>query len=128
MSPRYSKCVLIVDDDPSDRKLFTRELEKQGFQVTATGSAEEAMTAIVGGKVGCLIADQIMAVKGQELAELATGVRRDLSVILISGASHPEPDTSGASFVQKDDLAKLVELVTDSMERWRTEKSPDRQV
>ena len=122
MPPHYSRLVLIVDDDPSDRKLFSRELERHGLQVAATGSAEEAMAAIVDGKIGCLIADQVMTVRGQELAEIAAGVSRDLGVIVFSGAPHPrDPIPAGALFVSKDDLPKLIQLVTECMERWRTQ-------
>jgi CheY-like chemotaxis protein len=83
---RYSKIVLLVDDDPADQKLFSRELEKHGFRVIITASPENAMAAIVGGGIGCLVTDQIMPVKGGELATLAAGVRGDLSIVVFSVA------------------------------------------
>jgi len=71
---RYSRSVLLVDDSPADRALFTRELQRAGFDVLATGSAEDAMSVIVAGGVGCLVTDEVMAVTGQELAAIAAGV------------------------------------------------------
>ena len=117
--PRYSKSVLLVDDNPADRALFARDLSRLGFDVLQTGSADEAMAAIVGGKVGCLVTDQVMSVPGQELASLAAGVRADLRVIFLSGAAHPrEPIPAGAVFVQKDDRPKLRGAVVECMKPW----------
>ena|SRR5690348_4836570 len=125
MPERYSRVVLLVDDDPADEKLFGRELHKHGFPVVLTGSPEDAMAVIVAGKVGCLVADQIMSVKGEELAQLAAGVRQDMGIIMLSGAPYPrEPIPASTVFVSKDDLPKLIQTVTDFMERWRTENMP----
>lgn len=79
--PRYSKSVLLVDDNPADRTLFGRDLSRLGFDVILTGSADEAMAAIVAGNIGCLVTDQVMTVPGQELASLASGVRADLGIL-----------------------------------------------
>ncbi|HKR86282.1 MAG TPA: response regulator [Terriglobales bacterium] len=67
---RHAKSVLLVDDDPADRTLFSRDLRRLGFEVIQTGSPEEAMAAIVGGRVGCLITDQVMTVPGKNWLRL----------------------------------------------------------
>ncbi len=120
--PRYSKSVLLVDDNPADRALFGRDLRRLGFDVIQTGSADEAMAAIVGGHIGCLVTDQLMSVSGQELASLATGVRADLGIVFLSGASEPrEPIPAGMVFVQKDNRPRLREAVIECMKAWRVD-------
>jgi DNA-binding NtrC family response regulator len=116
--PRYSKSVLLIDDDPADRALFSRDLARAGFDVIKTGSAEEAMAAIVGG-IGCLVTDQVMSVTGQELAKLAAGVRGDVCVVFLSGASEPrEPIPETSIFIQKEDREGLREAVIKCMRPW----------
>lgn len=121
--PRYSKAVLLVDDDPADRALFGRDLSRLGFDVILTGSADEAMAAIVGGNIGCLVTDQVMSVPGQELASLASGVRADLCVVFLSGALRQrEPIPPGTVFIQKDDRAGLRNAVLECMKAWQIDK------
>lgn len=123
--PSYSKFVLLVDDDPADRALFSRYLQRLGFNVIQTGTASEAMAAIVGGNIGCLITDQVMSIPGQELASLASGVRKDLCVVFLSGATKArEPIPAGAFFVQKEDREALKDAVVGCMKPWRTD-SPE---
>ena len=118
--PRYSKSVLLVDDNPADRALFGRDLSRLGFHVILTGSADDAMAAIVGGNIGCLVTDQVMSVPGHELASLASGVRTDFGVVFLSGALEPsEPLPPGAVFIQKDDRAGLRNAVMECMKTWR---------
>ena len=120
----YSKSVLLVDDSGADRELFTRELTRLGFDVIPTSSPEEAMAAIMRGNVGCLITDQIMSVPGQELASLASGIRKDLPVVLLSGASGPrEPVPANVLFIQKDDREGLRAAVLKCMEPWHKDPS-----
>lgn len=120
--PRYSKSVLLVDDNPADRALFSRDLSRLGFDVIPTGSADEAMAAIVGGTIGCLVTDQLMSVSGQELVNLASGVRADLGVVFLSGASEPrEPIPPGAAFIRKEDRAGLRSAVLECMKPWRVD-------
>jgi len=119
--PSYSKSVLLVDDDPADRALFGRYLQRLGFNVIQTGTASEAMAAIVGGNIGCLITDQVMSVPGQELANLASGVRKDLCVVFLSGAIKArEPIPTGSVLVQKDDREALKQAVMGCMKPWQT--------
>lgn len=122
--PRYSQSVLLVDDDPADRALFGRDLTRLGFHVIQTGSVEEAMAAVVGGTIGCLVTDQMMTVPGQELASLAAGVRADLGVVFLSGAFAPrEPIPPGAVFVQKHDRTGLRSAVIACMKPWLIEST-----
>lgn len=124
--PLYSKSVLLVDDDPADRALFGRDLSRLGFDVILTGSADEAMAAIVGGNIGCMVTDQVMSVPGQELASLASGVRADIGVVFLSGAFQPrEPIPHGTVFIQKDDRAGLRSAVIECMKPWRVDPAPD---
>jgi CheY-like chemotaxis protein len=123
--PHYSKSVLLVDDNPADRALFSRYLRRLGFDVLETGTANEAMAAIVGGNIGCLVTDQVMAVPGQELASLASGVRADLCIVFLSGAATPrEPIPAKAIFIQKEDRDALKNAVVGCMKPWRTD-SPE---
>ena len=123
---RYTKSVLLVDDDPADRALFSRDLRRLGFEVIQTGSPEEAMAAIVGGRVGCLISDQLMAVPGEELAAIASGVRKDLGVVFLSGASsRRKSPPAGAVFIEKDDRAGLRAAVLKCVLAWRESGSLD---
>jgi CheY-like chemotaxis protein len=118
---RYSKSVLLIDDNSDDLLLFSRELKKLGFDVLATGSPEQAMSAIVGGSIGCLITDQAMPISGQELVNIAQSVRSDIGVIFLSGAPLTGPVPSGTTFVDKEDREKLKKVVLNSMARWRRE-------
>src|SRR5690348_5082244 len=81
-----TKFVLLVDDDPSDRKLFARYLEKLGLKVIATGDPEKAMQQIVAGNVGCIITHQNMQPSGHELVRIAKSVRSDIQLIFLSGS------------------------------------------
>jgi FixJ family two-component response regulator len=118
--PRYTKFVLLVDDDPSDLFLFKRLLEESDFQVMATCNPETAMSMIVAGEVGCLITDQIMPVSGQELVAHMRSARADIGVILLSGAEFPRQAVPpGMTFISKDDKQQLVETVTACMSKFR---------
>jgi FixJ family two-component response regulator len=110
---------LLIDDSLDDRLLFSRELNKNGFDVIATASPEEAMAAIVAGRVGCLVADHILSVKRSEFAEVVKGVRNDLAIVVLSGATYPrEPLPKGAAFVSKGNPEDLVNTVRQLMQKW----------
>ena len=123
---QHSKSVLLIDDSPDDRFLFSRELTKNGFDVLATDSPEEAMAAIMAGSVGCLVADHIISVRRSEFAEVVKGVRNDIPIIVLSGASRPrEPLPAGAVFVSKHNVAELVNRVEECMHRWALKRDKE---
>jgi len=116
---KYSKAVLLIDDNADDLFLFSRELKKLGFKVVATSSAEQAMSAIVAGSIGCIVTDQVMPVPGSELVNLIYSVRGDIAAIFLSGAAPQEPLPSGAAFVDKRDMEKLRTAVQGCMACWQ---------
>ena len=121
LSQRYSKSVLLVDDDPTDLVIFKRLLEKANFSVIATSDADAAMSLIVAGQVGCLVTDQAMPVTGHELTGHLRAVRSDVSVIFLSGADSPRQALPpGAIFVRKEDPQELVKCVTNCMLKHQT--------
>lgn len=102
--------VLLVDDDPSDRKLFARFLEKLGVKVVSTGDPDRAMQLIVEGNVGCLITDQKMQPSGHELVRIVKSIRSDIGMILLSGADRPsEPLPPEILFINKRDKESLAQ-------------------
>jgi CheY-like chemotaxis protein len=117
---KYSKSVLLIDDDPADRKLFARLLRRFGFDVIEAFSADAAMAVIVGGNIGCVVTDQVMPVSGPELARSVSGARADIGVIFISGGA-PKPDLpSDATFISKEDREGLQRAVENCMGPWAT--------
>ena len=114
-----TKFVLLVDDDPSDRKLFARYLEKLGLRVIATGDPVKAMEQIVAGNIGCLITDQKMQPSGHELVRMVKSVRSDIQLILLSGADRPsEPLPPEIQYIHKSDRQVLADAVLKCMEKW----------
>jgi DNA-binding NtrC family response regulator len=115
-----ARFVLLVDDDPGDRKLFARYLAKLGLKVIATGDADKAMAQIVEGNVGCIITDQSMKPSGHELLQVVKSVRSDIQIIFLSGAEKPSrPLPPEIRFVRKSDTQELGDAVLACMERWR---------
>lgn len=119
LSEKYSKSVLLVDDDPADRKLIARILRKGGFNVLEVGTVDAAMANIVSGRIGCVITDQIMPISGLELAQSAQQVRGDVNIVFISGGA-PRPDLpKDATFVSKGDFDNLLGTVQECMEKFK---------
>ncbi len=46
MAERLDQSILVVDDNPDDRKLFRRMLESAGYSVVESSSGKEALTAV----------------------------------------------------------------------------------
>lgn len=118
MREKYSKSVLLVDDDPVDRKLISRALFRRGFDVVLTGEADVAMAAIVSGHIGCVLTDQVMPISGLELARSAQQVRSDINIVFISGGDPKKDLPEDAVFVSKGDREQIIKAVQKCMEKW----------
>ena len=79
--------VLLVDDDTLVRETIASQLEEGGYVVTATGSAEEALSLLrSGGRVDCIVTDLSMpGMDGLTLIKLAHRVHPKLPAILLTG-------------------------------------------
>ena len=116
---KYSKSVLLIDDDPADRKLFARLLRRAGFDVIEALSADAAMATIVAGNIGCIVTDQMMPVSGAELAKAAQDARGDIGIVFISGGARKPDLPYDAVFISKDDRDGLQSAVEECMVAWR---------
>ncbi|BAI73841.1 two-component response regulator (plasmid) [Azospirillum sp. B510] len=69
--------VLIVDDSATYREFLRAELEQEGCAVTAARNADEAVTALAGGGLDCVILDLVMpGTSGTQLCERFDRFRR----------------------------------------------------
>jgi len=94
--------VLVVEDQPSIRRILTRILERDGHDVLIAGSAEEALTLAEQHPFDLLLTDVVMpGASGRELADQLRATRPDLPVLFTSGAEEGERLGDRAAFVQK---------------------------
>ena len=79
--------VLLVDDDTLVRETIASQLEESGYVITATGSAEEALSLLrSGGRVDCIVTDLSMpGMDGLTLIKLAHRVHPNLPAVLLTG-------------------------------------------
>ena len=89
---RISSTILLVDDDPLIVRLFTELLSSEGHEVLPCNSGAAAAAAFRSNeRIDLLLTDfQMPGMTGIELADLLTGTRPELSVLLISGSPADE--------------------------------------
>ena len=109
---RFSRIVLLVEDDAGVRDVSARALRAGGFQVLAAAGAGEAMelAARSPGPIDVLVTDVVMpgSVSGVELARRAAMLRPGLPVLLISGYAAATLAAHGATEDEFDLLRKPV--------------------
>jgi PAS domain S-box-containing protein len=101
--PRQIRRVLLVDDDPSVRQIVKILLERMGFSVVATASADEARAAM-DADVDAVVADAMLggADGGELLAEIRRTAERPIALVLTSGWTRAEGSTArGVVFLHK---------------------------
>ncbi len=84
------RTVLLVDDEAPVRRLAERALRRQGFEVIAAASAEDALENLAtddpGTALACVISDVVMpGLDGPALVRQLRETRPDLPAILMSG-------------------------------------------
>ena len=106
--------VLIVDDDPTARKVLSAILEAAGFQVLQAGSVELAMAALEDEIVDAIITDLKMPVKtGMDLFHYVQSQYPGIPVIFLTGYAKVEAAVDALKngafhyFVKPPDYQKL---------------------
>jgi len=115
--------VLVVEDNPSLRRLAVRELGRLGYQVLQAENGPEAMARLEAAKVDLLFTDIVMpgGIDGVELAGAAVARWPGLKVVLTSGfpAARLSERLAATTFqllnkpYRQEDLAKMVRAVLD---------------
>ena len=85
---RGSETVLVAEDEETVRQLAIESLERNGYQVIAAASGEQALTLARShdGVIHLLLTDVVMpGMKGPELATRLRALRPGLKVLLMSG-------------------------------------------
>jgi len=80
-----AKTVLVVDDDPTQRRLLQAVLEKQGHQVKCAEDGEAGLAAVRNGGVDVVMLDMVMpGMDGIETLEAIKARESELPVIMLT--------------------------------------------
>lgn len=108
--------VLVVDDDPSLRLLYTKELAREGYEVAVVASGQEALESIAGSRPDIVVLD--IKMEGMDgLSVLDEIMKHDstISVILNTAYSTFKSDfttwSADAYVVKSSDLTELKQTI-----------------
>lgn len=115
--------VLLVDDDPSIRRLLRNVLARRGFEIVEAGDGDEAIEVVTRAPVNLVVTDVMMPRRsGIELLQHMHGAFPQVPVILITGKPAVEAAVecmrNGAyDYISKPfDLAKISATVVRALE------------
>jgi CheY-like chemotaxis protein len=113
MAERMDQSILIVDDNPDDRKLFKRMLEGAGYSVLESSSGREALTAVEKTRFDLMTLDLSMPdLDGFDVLRAIRSKQPELKIVVVSGflqGKMLEPAKSlGADATLDKDLAASV--------------------
>jgi len=106
-APAQTRRVLVVDDDPTNRKLMEVQLKLGGYKVKTVATVEEALREARRARPDVILADVLMP--GLDGFQLCLAARRDaqladLPIVLVSSAYDAEADRNLAREVGASDL------------------------
>ena len=116
--------VLVTDDDDSNRASMTRILEREGYEVLAASSGEQALDLLREARPAVMITDLRMpGMSGQELLKAARVAAPDTEVVMVTAYGSVEVAVDVMKFGAYDFLTKpfkraeLVRAVRQAIER-----------
>jgi len=78
--------ILVVDDDPHIRKLFSKALTHHGYGVSGAPDGESAMANLKSGKPEVIFLDlKLPGMNGVEVLEVIRRLHPDVPVVIITG-------------------------------------------
>jgi CheY-like chemotaxis protein len=112
-APQHSARILVVDDDPHNRDLLARRLERQGFETEMASDGIDALRRIDSEEFDLVMLDVMMP--GMNGLEVLERVRRTrslsaLPVILATGLADSEDAVEGLSRGANDYVTKPFEF------------------
>ena len=104
-------CVLIVDDEPTLRRLMRRALSGIGLEVVEAANGLEALEQFRAHEVVAIVSDVRMPLMGGiELVEQLQGLAPDVPVVLVSGSEEVPSRAAAHALGAFDFLAKPFDL------------------
>jgi CheY-like chemotaxis protein len=87
------RIILLLDDDPSLRKLLGRLLTREGYEVREASDSDSAVAALRGAGIDLVVINLSVSEAAEKAAHALTSVRPELSVIILTET----PNFSGVS-------------------------------
>lgn len=116
--------ILVIDDEPGIRDLFTLELSAQGYEVVTAGDGDEAIQKIEPGQFQVALCDMNMPrMGGLETLEEIHKKDPDIEVIVMTGYATVDTAVNAMKkgaydFVQKPfNLPEVLALISKSLEK-----------
>jgi CheY-like chemotaxis protein len=110
--------ILVVDDEPAIREIFSHFLERRGHKVVTVGSAKDALKSAASVEFDVIILDNILPdISGLDLVEQLREHTKDSKIILLTGAPGQATESRAAELDIHMYLSKpiraaaLIELV-----------------
>ena len=102
-----SSAILVVDDDNFFRRLCTRFLASEGYQVETAASGNEALIRLRKGGIDVVLTDMVMpGLSGLEVIRLARALENPPEVILVTGHATLESAIQALKSGARDYLVK----------------------
>ena len=119
--------ILIVEDDESQRFLYSEELREEGYESITAKNGKEAIRMLKDIKPDLIILDIVMPVMdGMEALGRIIGRYRDVPIILYSSYPHYKEEfmswAADAFLTKSSDLTELKQTVRNLLEKKREKK------
>jgi two-component system response regulator (stage 0 sporulation protein F) len=116
--------ILIVEDDESQRLLYSEELKEEGYEPLLAKNGKEAIRVLKKIKPDLIVLDIVMPVMdGMEALGRIVGQHKDIPIILYSSYPHYKEDfmswAADAYLTKSSDLTELKRMIRNLLEERR---------